>query len=202
MRRFSIRTLMAVILVSAIGLAALKNANDLWAGMMMLFALAAVAIAVMGAVILRGEERYWWAGFAFFCGGYLAISVGPWLSPWFRTQLGTTHLLDILYKQMFASGVSALNDTEMEPLLLEQAQIEIRLAHMKRAVRNFNDNPAVMMLVKRLEAPPGETDCEQEFRATPGAIPGCWPCPLRPPRWPGGRNGRRVVLREAEAGRG
>jgi hypothetical protein len=44
---------MAFILASAIGLAALRNANDLWAGAMFLVALAAVGIAVLGAVILR-----------------------------------------------------------------------------------------------------------------------------------------------------
>jgi hypothetical protein len=38
MHPFSIRTLMAVILVSAIGLAALRNANGIWAGLMMQFA--------------------------------------------------------------------------------------------------------------------------------------------------------------------
>ena len=34
-RRLSIRTLMAVILASAVGLAALRNANEVWAGMML-----------------------------------------------------------------------------------------------------------------------------------------------------------------------
>jgi hypothetical protein len=58
MRRFSIRALMIFVFVSGIGLAALRNANDLWAGMMMLVALAAVGVAVMGAVILRGTARY------------------------------------------------------------------------------------------------------------------------------------------------
>jgi hypothetical protein len=57
MRRFSIRTLMSAIVVSAIGLAALRNASDLWAGIMLLVALAAVGVAVLGAIILRGRDR-------------------------------------------------------------------------------------------------------------------------------------------------
>ena len=44
MGRFSIRTLMASLVVSAVGLAALRNANDLWAGMMFLTALAVVGV--------------------------------------------------------------------------------------------------------------------------------------------------------------
>ena len=39
MRRFTIRILMAVIVFTAIGLAALRNANDWWMGMMLLVAL-------------------------------------------------------------------------------------------------------------------------------------------------------------------
>ena len=84
MRRFSIRTLMAVIVVFAVGLAALINANSLWAAMMLLISLAAVGIDVMGAVILRGGEHSWWAGFAFFGGAYLALAFAPWLSDTFQ----------------------------------------------------------------------------------------------------------------------
>src|SRR6266436_1870509 len=102
MRRFSIRTLMAFVLVSAVGLAALRNASDLWAGMMLLVALAAVGVAVLGAVILRGRERCGWAGFAFFTGGYLALAIAPWLSDTFQAQLGTTHLLRYVHSQVTA----------------------------------------------------------------------------------------------------
>ena len=115
MRRFSIRRLMAFIIVAAIGLAALRNANDLWAGMLLLVALAAVGFALMGAAILRGKERHWWAGFAFFGGAYLALSVGPWLGDTIRPQLGTTHLLDRLEQLMFTSGPQTLRTIPRSP---------------------------------------------------------------------------------------
>jgi hypothetical protein len=57
MQRFSICSLTIFIVEVAIGLAALRNANDLWVGMLLLLSLAALAFAMMGAVILRGEER-------------------------------------------------------------------------------------------------------------------------------------------------
>src|SRR5262249_47440617 len=100
MSRFSICTLMAFILVSAIGLAALKNANSPWAGMMLLVALAAVGIAVMGAGIMRGRERAWWAGFGFFCSGYLYFAIGPGFSEKFQLDLGTTDLLQEIHSRM------------------------------------------------------------------------------------------------------
>jgi hypothetical protein len=49
MRRFSIRTLMALIVISAVGLAALRNANELLAELMILGAVDALGIAVLGA---------------------------------------------------------------------------------------------------------------------------------------------------------
>jgi hypothetical protein len=102
MRRFSIRTLMAVILVSAVGLAALRNANELWAGTMLLITLAAVGVAVLGAVNLRGRERAWWQGIALFSGGYLVFALVPWLS----IHLGTTHLLDYVHAQAVSSSIA------------------------------------------------------------------------------------------------
>jgi hypothetical protein len=90
MRRFSISTLMAFILVSAVGLAALRNANEWWAGAMLLVAIAAVGIALAGAVIMRGRERCRRATFAFFGGGYLALTFAPGFSTEVGPRLVTT----------------------------------------------------------------------------------------------------------------
>ncbi len=67
---------------------------------MLLTALAAVGVGVMGAIILRGRERAWCAGFAFFAGGYLFLAEGPWLSPWFQPLVVTTHLLLELHSRL------------------------------------------------------------------------------------------------------
>jgi hypothetical protein len=45
--RVSISTLMSFVLISAVGLAALRNASEVWAGMMLLAAMAAVGAAVL-----------------------------------------------------------------------------------------------------------------------------------------------------------
>jgi hypothetical protein len=102
MRRFSIRALLAIAVVPALALAALKNANEWWAGTMVLIAIAVVGIALAGAVIMRGRERCWWATFAFFGGGYLALTFAPGLSTEVGPKLVTTTALDYLYAQFIA----------------------------------------------------------------------------------------------------
>ncbi len=96
---------MALVFVFAIGLAALRTADSLWAGMLLLAALAAFGVALIGAVVLRGSERAWWAGFAFFEGAYLALVFGPWLSDTLQPQLGTTQLLSLIHGRMHPSMV-------------------------------------------------------------------------------------------------
>ncbi len=147
MRRFSIRSLMAFILVSAVGLAALRLAGDLWSGMLLVVTLAAVGVAVLGAVILRDRERYWWAGFAFFCGAYLSLAFGPWLSDTFQSQLGTTYLLAEFYSRMHPSAVQG--NQSLELLKLGREEMVAQLAQLRRLVRN-GDDPSVRNAQKSL----------------------------------------------------
>jgi hypothetical protein len=141
MRRFSIRSLMAFVLVSAIGLAALRNASDLWAGMMLLLALAIVGTALMAAVILRGQERHGWAGFAFFGGGYLALAFAPGLSDTSRHQLGTTFILNGIYSRMMRG--TSQNAGDLPSLRTERERLTEKLREAAVAARTGND-PAVM----------------------------------------------------------
>jgi hypothetical protein len=156
MRRFSIRSLMAFIVVAAVGLAALGNANELWAGMLLLAALGAVGFAVMGAAILRGKERYWWAGFAFFGGGYLALAVGPWISDTFQPQLGTTPLLDHVRRLMFASSPPALSDAEMLSLSLRAHDLEAVRAKVIATTRAADADPWARAATQKLRAIQGQ----------------------------------------------
>jgi hypothetical protein len=107
MRRFSIRTLMAFIIVSALGLATLRNANDWWAGTMLFVAIAAVGIAMVAAVIMRGRERSWWAAFAFFGGAYLVLTFAPGFSTEVMPRLVTTKALDVMHSEFVSSTTQA-----------------------------------------------------------------------------------------------
>jgi hypothetical protein len=72
--RFSIAGLMGVILVAAIGLAALHNPTELWAGVIFLLTCGVLALAIVG-VACRGQgERAWWLGLALFGWGYFTLA--------------------------------------------------------------------------------------------------------------------------------
>jgi hypothetical protein len=149
MRRVSIRSLMIFVLISAIGLAAFRSAGDLGAGMLLLTSLAAVGMAVLGAIIMRGGERCWWTGFALFGGGYLALAVGPWLSDTFQQQIGTTHLLVRLHEHMHHSTSQMKGN--LADLQVERDDAVAALSNVRRLARSPSD-PAVVANRKRITA--------------------------------------------------
>jgi hypothetical protein len=69
--RFSIAWLMTVVLILALGLAALRNPTELWAGAVPLATEAMFCLAIVGAVCRTGRERVWWLGVAVFGWSYL-----------------------------------------------------------------------------------------------------------------------------------
>ncbi len=58
--RFSITGLMGLVLVAAVGLAALRNASETRAGGMLLLTCGILALAVVGALYRDGAQRAWW----------------------------------------------------------------------------------------------------------------------------------------------
>jgi hypothetical protein len=139
MRQFSIRTLMAVIIVSALGLVALRNAQYWWAGLLPLMAAVALEIAVLSAMFLRGLHRAWWASVALSVAGYLVLTLDPWLSP----NLATTYILENAHAKLAPAdlehdssyydirGLPLPVDSRWQPLFGEAVALEpfLRLGH-------------------------------------------------------------------------
>jgi hypothetical protein len=100
MHRFSLRTLMLFIVLVAIELTALRNANVVWARVMAMFTIALIGLAVLWAALRRGRERAWWSGFALAAAAYVVVSLGP---AWPR--LFTTHLLEWIHAKVVDSAV-------------------------------------------------------------------------------------------------
>jgi hypothetical protein len=125
MRRFSISTLMASILVAAVSLATLRSDNELWAGVLSLVVVGALGVAMLGACFVRGRERAGWAGFAIFCGGYLDLAFGPGLSDTFMPQLGTTKLLRHVYDHMHPDPTGT--EADLAPLQEKRSRMVAKL---------------------------------------------------------------------------
>ena len=76
--RFTIRGLMALVLLLGFGFAALRGATLGWAVASILIALLALCSATLGAVVRCGSSRPSWVGFAIFGWAYFLLHFGPW----------------------------------------------------------------------------------------------------------------------------
>jgi hypothetical protein len=94
--RFSIGSMMVLIVVLGVAFAALHFPTPIWANVWFSLALAAVTFAILAAVYSRGEQRAFWVGFAT-CGWvYFVASMGPWFQAETGFQLVTTTILDLM----------------------------------------------------------------------------------------------------------
>jgi drug/metabolite transporter (DMT)-like permease len=98
--RFSIGSLLAVIGILGVALAALRNPSYLWATAAFTAALAAVVAAVVNTVLGRGARRAYWLGFALFGGTYLLILSMPALRDSVCPRIVTEAILDVIYPFM------------------------------------------------------------------------------------------------------
>ena len=125
MRQTSIVGMMGVVLACAVGLAALRNANALWAGALLLVCLGSVGVAVLGVLYQRGQRRAWWVGFGLFEGGYLVLAFGPWFAEQVEPKLGTTQVLN--YVHTLATESPIPGPVDLTALYTERAKLAARL---------------------------------------------------------------------------
>ncbi len=106
--RFSIGTLLAIIAILGVAMAALRSPSYLWAGVTFTLALLAVMAAVVCAVAARGVRRAYWLGFSLFGGTYLAICTVPGLHDTVCPRLATEALFDFIYPFMAPQDAALL----------------------------------------------------------------------------------------------
>ena len=75
--RFTIASLLVVVLFVAVGFAALRESNDLWDSGVFTLTLAALLISILLAVHRTESRRAFWIGFALFGWIYLGLSLVP-----------------------------------------------------------------------------------------------------------------------------
>jgi hypothetical protein len=109
MRRFSIRNLMGFIVAIAVAFAALRGANEFWAGGLVLAVLCLLGYSLLRSIHARGKARAASLGFLILGGGYfLAVRTLPAQeSAW----LPTSQLLSYVERQVIGDRVFAVNFT-------------------------------------------------------------------------------------------
>jgi hypothetical protein len=168
--------MMGLVLVAAVGLAALRNANEAWAGVMVLLTLGALGVSVLGVVHREGEERAWWLGFALFEGGYALLAFGPWFADEVGPALGTTQLLNYVHTQAIMSPVP--QRATLATLLSDYQNSLARYQRVQRLVRSAKD-PALVRATNQVELLASKLQALQGY-APPGAPSGT-SGPAQPP---------------------
>jgi hypothetical protein len=79
MRRFSIRSVMALIVVIAIGMTAIVVGSAPWSGAMLSITFFTMVCSLLGVVLTRDKRRIYWSGFATLGWSYLLLMYAPWL---------------------------------------------------------------------------------------------------------------------------
>jgi hypothetical protein len=104
MRHFTISGLMGLVLGMAVASAALRNADEYWAGGLLMLTLLLMGTAVLAIVYERGQSRAGWLGFLVFGGGYLAMSIGQLPSAEVSAKLPTTRFMRYAHARVDAAG--------------------------------------------------------------------------------------------------
>jgi len=79
MRRFSIRSVMAFIIVAGISLAAIRIGSAPWSGAMFSITFFTMVCSLLGVALTGGLRRTYWSGFAALGWSYLLLTYAPWL---------------------------------------------------------------------------------------------------------------------------
>jgi hypothetical protein len=79
MRRVSIRSVMAFIIVVGISLAAIRIGSAPWSGAMFSITFFTMVCSLLGVALTRGLRRVYWSGFAALGWSYLLLMYAPWL---------------------------------------------------------------------------------------------------------------------------
>jgi hypothetical protein len=95
--RVSIAALMALVLISGIGLAALSRPSQLAAAFVFSVATVLLTVAILGAIHARGTARAFWSGFAIGGWMYLFLQYGPYCEAQIGAHTLPSAALDLLY---------------------------------------------------------------------------------------------------------
>jgi hypothetical protein len=134
MRRVSIATLMIVVLVCGVAAAALRDASDTWAGILLLLTLGLLGFSILGIRQRREAKRAFWEGFALFGWGYLTLTMGPWFAEHLGPRLPMTQFLGFLHGKLHPGAAQPIWKTARLPALPQGAAPPVSLEYGVDAV--------------------------------------------------------------------
>jgi hypothetical protein len=114
MRRFTILSLMGLVFGLAVAIAALRNADDTWAGGLLLGTALLIGVMTLGACFRSGRGRAWRLGFAVFSGGYFALAFLGLSEP-NLARLPTSWLLRYVHQRVAPPQTFAITFTGVGP---------------------------------------------------------------------------------------
>jgi len=94
--RITIAHIILVVLVIALGLAAIRSGSAAWAGAMFSITFFAMICSLLGVALGRGIRRIYWTGFAALGWSYLLLIYVPWLDGKIGRFLLAPNLFDYL----------------------------------------------------------------------------------------------------------
>ena len=94
--RVTIAQLILVVVVVAIGLAAIRSGSPAWSGAMLSITFFAMICSLLGIALGRGTRRVYWSGFATLGWSYLLLVYVPWL----HENIGQYLLAPNLFSQL------------------------------------------------------------------------------------------------------
>lgn len=106
--QFSIAGLALVILIVAVGLAAIRSGSDAWSGAMFSVMAFAMIASLLGVALARGAKRVYWIGFATLGWSYLLLMYVPWLFENVGQFLLAKNLFEALEKVLHPEGSVAI----------------------------------------------------------------------------------------------
>jgi hypothetical protein len=94
--RVTIAQLILVVVIAAIGFAAIRSGSPAWSGALFSITLFAMICSLLGIALGRGTRRVYWSGFATLGWSYLLLIYVPWL----HENVGQYLLAPNLFEQL------------------------------------------------------------------------------------------------------
>jgi hypothetical protein len=121
--RFTIASLLVVVLLVAVGFAALRESSELWFSGVFTLTFGVLLVSILLAVHRTESRQAFWLGFALFGWSYLGLALVPSIEP----RLITTKALAYLDSKMPGRSVGVLAFSPDGNYLVTSGQVHVRL---------------------------------------------------------------------------